>query len=158
MSCLGAHQISHVFTRAFNIFSREVRGHEAAELDPLGLHAWRKWSDKAALDSTERPWERDALCVAIPRCLLNTIYHYDIMFSHMHQQMHQLVLWISAIIPFDEFTCRLHVWGISVRIVVARCIYCSYAVINLMQCLSFWSWVMSSRCLLPKGHCWKGSS
>jgi len=24
----------------------QVRGHEAAELDPLGLHAWRKWSDK----------------------------------------------------------------------------------------------------------------
>ena len=25
----------------------KVRGHEAAELDPLGLHAWRKWTDKA---------------------------------------------------------------------------------------------------------------
>eukprot|EP00435_Cladocopium_sp_Y103_P067370 s2528_g29.t4 len=25
----------------------QVRGHEAAELDPLGLHAWRKWTDKA---------------------------------------------------------------------------------------------------------------
>lgn len=24
----------------------QVRGHEAAELDPLGLHAWRKWTDK----------------------------------------------------------------------------------------------------------------
>lgn len=25
----------------------EVRGHEAAELDPLGLHVWRKWTEKA---------------------------------------------------------------------------------------------------------------
>ena len=26
----------------------QVRGHEAAELDPLKLHAWRKWTEKAA--------------------------------------------------------------------------------------------------------------
>ncbi|OLP95962.1 hypothetical protein AK812_SmicGene21857 [Symbiodinium microadriaticum] len=24
----------------------QVRGHEAANLDPLGLHGWRKWSEK----------------------------------------------------------------------------------------------------------------
>lgn len=29
----------------------QVRGHEIANLDPLGLHAWRKWADKGIYDN-----------------------------------------------------------------------------------------------------------